>query len=166
MAVILMVGGVEHTIPEMNFIAVERAWPYVEQAMATVDPIAGTNSAIAVIAACLIEDEAFDASYWGIDPLQPLGEGAVANAPQLKKDLNAVHAELINVLRRRLKAKEVGAVKLCMFEILAEAGFEIGEPGSGEDQAPVEEASLSPEIAADTLQSSSPLDAKEEAGTA
>lgn len=173
MATTLKVGGVEHAIPEMNFIAVERAWPYVELAMETVHPIAGTNAAIAVIAATLMEDEQFDASKWGIDPniTEDLeewkGKGDDTRKAQTwPKDGNKIHAELINVLRKKLKANEIGMVKVVMFEVLKDAGFELGEPGSGEDPAAVETASPSPETAHDILQSSSLLDAREAAGTA
>lgn len=166
----LTLGGIDHVLPEMNFLALERAWPYVDLAMSTMDPIAGTNAAFGVIAACIMEAEGFDGSRWGIEMTiteeLPEWEGGGEDTRKRTtwpKDLNKVHAELTNVLRRKLKAREIGTVKLVMFEILKDAGIDFESVATGE--VPGAEASPSQETAPDTSPSSSLPDVREEAGT-
>jgi hypothetical protein len=142
----LTVGGKTYQVPEMNFFAVERAWPFVQEATAAFDPIKGSAAAIAVIAAAMFEAEDFDRAEWGIDADAVDGE--------------AFHL-LVKAIKRKMKANEIGAAKDTMFEILKEGGMDISEgeilqslglivAGQGE------EGDLSPETAADTSPSSSP----------
>lgn len=159
----ITIGGNEYTLPEMNFIAVERAWPFVELAMQTVHPMHGTSAALSVIAATMMEGPDFDPASFGIDSHE---QDAETGLPRPRSD-DAIFEDLTKVLKRRLKAKEVGLVKVCLFEVLEEAGFEMKDPASGEALAALgtEMMSPSPVTAADISPSSSQPDAKEEAGT-
>lgn len=159
----ITIGGNEYVIPEMNFIAVERAWPYVELAMETVHPMHGASAALSVIAATMMEGPDFDPASFGIETHEPDAETGIARA----RSEDAIFQDLNRTLKRRLKASEIGAVKLCLFEILQEAGFEMKDPASGEALAALgmQMMSPSPVTAVDTSPSSSQPDAKEEAGT-
>lgn len=157
----ITIGGVDHTIQEMNFVAVEMAWPFMEQAMATVHPIAGTNAALAVIAAGMMESEGFDASMWKIETTVKDDEDR-----EFPRAVELIHIDLVNVLRRSLRSSEMGAVKLCLFDIIAEAGFDMQDALPGGAMPVGEAASPSPETVTNTLPSSLPQESKEEAGTA
>jgi len=147
------IGGVEYVIPELNFIALELAWPYIEEAMVTQDPMRGPSACISVIAAGLIESEhGFDRTKFDITE---------------DEDLNAYQLfdRVVTFLKRKLKSSEISNVRLCVDQITTEAGLTDAE--AGEAQAPAEETPIpSPETAPASSQSSLPLDAKEEAGTA
>lgn len=140
----LTVGGKEHNVPEMNFLAVERAWPYVVDATAQFDPIKGSSAAIAVIAAAMFEDEAFDRAVWDIDE-------------HLPEDL--AFEALVKTMKRRMKAVEISSAKETMLKILEEGGLQVTEgeilQSLGLLTEQVEDGS-SPGTAADTSQSSSP----------
>lgn len=161
------IGGKGYTIPEMSFAAVELAWPFIEQATETIHPVQGTKAAIGVIAAGLLESDDFNPELFGLDPMLHLnvgedesGEPKTVDHP---KDRAVLHDELMKYLLRGLKAKEAGAIKLCLFEILEEAGFEMAIPG--ELPAAVEAAIPSPAIAVPTSANSSQPASKEDAGT-
>lgn len=159
----ITIGGNEYVIPEMNFIAVERAWPYIEEAMTTVHPMHGTSAALAVIAATLMEGPEFDPASLGVETTE---QDAETGFPRPRSEI-LVHEDLTRTLKRRLKASEVGAVKVCLFDILDEAGFEMKDPASGEALAALGMQMMSPSTATaqNTSPSSSQPDAKEEAGT-
>lgn len=159
----ITIGGNEYVIPEMNFIAVERAWPYVEKAMETIHPMHGTSAALSVIAAAMMEGPDFDPASFGIEVNE---QDAETGLPRPRGE-DAIFQDLTKTLKRRLKAREVGTVKLCLFEILEEAGFEMKDPASGEALAALGMEMMSPSLvtAANTSPSSSQPDAKEEAGT-
>lgn len=144
------IGGEDYIIPELNFAAVELAWPFIEEAMTTLDPMKGPSACIGVIAAGLLEAEDFDRSRFDIgedEQLEPI----------------EMVDRISKFLKKKLKAKEIGNVRRAVDQITEEAGL---APEEGEAQAPEEETPLpSPETAAASSQSSLPLDAKEEAGT-
>lgn len=158
----ITIGGITHKIDEFNFVAVEMAWPFMEQAMATVHPIAGTNAALAVIAAGMMESEGFDPKKWNLKLEQ--------EDPETKQmfpvPIELVHIEMTNILRRRIKSNEMGAVKLCLFAIIEEAGFDLRDALPGGANPVGAETSLSPGTVISTSQSSSLPELKEEAGTA
>lgn len=161
------IGGTEYNIPEMSFSAVELAWPFIERATETIHPVHGTKAAIGVIAAGLLECEEFNPRLYGIDPLLhlPSGEKDEDGNPILidhPKEQLVLHDELMTYLLRNLKAKETGNIKLCLFEILEEAGFEMAIPG--ELPAAVQEAIPSPVTAAPISVSSSQPASKEDVG--
>ena len=151
----ITIGGVEYHIPEMNFLSIERAWPFVQQATSALDPMQAVSAALSVIASALMEAENFDSTAFGI-------EGPTTEAE--------THRLITYFLKKKLRGNELGVVQSAMFEILKEAGLEVTE---GEAIAVLgaalgihqEGAMSSPETAPDTSPSSSQLELKEEAGT-
>lgn len=140
----LTVGGKEYKVPEMNFLAVERAWPFVQEATTAFDPIKGSAAAIAVIAAAMIEGEDFDHAEWGID--QAL-------------DDDQAFPQLILTMKRRMKAGEIGAAKDTMFQILEEGGLQVSEGELLQSLGLIAQEEVgepSPETAVDTSPSLSP----------
>lgn len=144
------IGGKVYDLPEMNFLAIERAWPYVEEASSTLDPMKGPAAAIAVFAAAVMEADYFNPADFGV-------------AEDIKSDVR-IHMEVTKFFKKKLRGSELGKVKDAMFEMLKEAGLEVTE---GEALQSLGEALLmsSLETAQDTSQSSLPLDAKEDLGT-
>jgi len=120
----ITVGGKEYTVPELNFYAVERAWPFVVKAMESMDPISGASAGISIVVAGLVEDEDF----------QPLKYGLDADV-----DRDQAFELLTKKFKRALKATEIPAVRDAVNEIVKEAGLiaESGElteeenPGTG-----------------------------------
>lgn len=150
------IGGTDYQVPELNFIALERAWPFIEEAMTELDPMKGVSAAIHIIAAGLVEADNFDQSTYGIKPedLSPTRD---------RED--QVFNLTAKFLKRKTKATEISGIREAVVEISREAGL---EPKEGEDD-PVEEAGTmnpSPETSAPTSQSLLQPDAKGEAGMA
>lgn len=151
------VGGTEYEVPELNFIALERSWPFIEEAMTALDPMKGVSAALHIIAAGLVEADNFDPATYNIKP-----EDISATL-----DRETQVFELVaKFLKRKTKATEIDGVRKAIVEITKEAGLE-PEEGEG-DTAEAEEAApnLSPETSTHTLPSSSQPGAREEAGTA
>lgn len=107
-----IIGGKEHHVPEMNFLAVERAWPYVVEATTAYDPIKGSSAAISVIASAMFEDESFSREDWEIP----------AELPD-----NLAFDNLCLKIKRRMKSNEIGNAKDTMLEILKEGGLQVTE---------------------------------------
>lgn len=146
-------GGKEHSIPEMNFIAVERAWPFVVRATQEFDPIKGSSAAIAVIAAGLMESDDFNVADWNLE------EGLADET---------IFELLQKTIKRQMKAKEIASARDTMFQILQEGGLQVTE---GELLNQLAEAAKlgalpSQETARDILSSSLLPESKEEAGIA
>lgn len=153
---IVVIGGTDYEVPEMNFISLERAWPYVEAAMGAnviESPLTGPAAGIMVIAAGIMEADYFNKVDFGVGENEPLGD-------------SQLHDRVGLFLKRKLKAREMGQIKEALEVILKEAGLEFGEPGEPQANPATATASPSPETAADTSPSSSPQDARGEAGTA
>jgi hypothetical protein len=154
----LMMNGIKHTVPEMNFVAVERAWPYMVDAMGSQDPIKGASAAVAVIAAGLMEMDSFKEADYGItnDMISTTEE----RDPQ-------VHRLVQMYMKRKLKASEMGLVTLCVITMVQEAGL---SPAEGEPRPPLVDPKLTEnlltEMSTESSQSSLPLELKEAAGTA
>lgn len=132
----ITIGGDDYQVPELNFAALERSWPFVESAMviSSNDPMASPRAALCIIAAGIMEDENF----------QPQRYKITANPD----DPDKIHEQIVNFLSKRMKAREMVNLKGCVDQILLEAGLTEAEPPSGEE-GPVEEtAILSPETAA------------------
>lgn len=149
----LTVGGKTYQIPELNFVALELAWPYVQEATVAVTPVAGISASIMVIAAGIVQGDDFNPSDFDI--------------PAEVTNLKTQHTLVGTFLKRQLKAKEAGAVKDCFMQVLEEAGLEVSEGELLQILEEVKRLATSPSTgtAQDTSQSSSPQDAKEEAGT-
>ena len=62
------VGGTQYEVPELNFIALERSWPFIEEAMTALDPMKGVSAALHIIAAGLVEADNFDPATYNIKP--------------------------------------------------------------------------------------------------
>ena len=137
----ITMGGQEYTIPELNFMALERAWPFVQTAMVSdnSDPMKGPLAAMRIIAAGIMEDENFQPDRYGV------------TATPDQEDL--VHEQVVRFFRKRLKANEIGKLTECIYTILEEAGLVAAE---GEDTLPpvVEDRNPSPETAPDLSPSS------------
>lgn len=152
----ITIGGIEYIIPEMNFLSIERAWPYVQLATTALDPMVAVSAALAVIASGLMEDEPFDPSKYGITE---------TGLPE-----KVIHETIVYFFKKKIKGSELDRVQVAMYEILREAGLEVTE---GEATAALmaalgtaqEEATPSPETALDTSPSSSQPELREEAGT-
>lgn len=150
----ILIGGVNYELPEMNFLAIERAWPYVVEASESLDPMKGPAAALGVFAAALMEAEDFDPANFNVDP-------------SIQSDTR-IHLEVTKFLKKKLKGSELYRVKNTMFEMLKEAGLEVTE---GEAIQSLAEALLatpensSLETAQDTSLSSSLLGAREGLGT-
>ena len=147
---IVTVGGTEYEVPEMNFAALERAWPFVEEAMLAQDPMKGVAAGICIIAAGLIEAPHFDRIKFGILEDEVLGDQQTFD-------------RVVLFLKRNIKAKEIDGIRKSVDQINQEAGL---EPASGEAPAPgaAQEQSPSTETAQTSSPSSSPPAAVEETG--
>lgn len=145
------IGGIEYDIPEMNFVALERAWPHIEVAMVDPHPMRGPSAAIHIIASGLIEADNFKPENFGIEPatLDPYLEAS-----------DQICDRVAAYLKKKLKATEIGGLKATVDKMTEEAGL---VPAEGEDQ---KGATPSMETSDRSSLNSLPLDAKEEAGTA
>lgn len=148
------IGGIEYLVTELNFCALERAWPFIDKAMSTnilTDPLGGPAAAIMVIAAGLVEEESFNPANFGITPEEQLNEDQI---------FHRVGA----FLKKKLKSTEINLVRECLEDIIKEAGLEAA-PGEALEDPLTEEENLLLATAQASSQSSLPLDAKEEAGS-
>lgn len=153
----VIIGGTDYEVPELNFVALERAWPFIEEAMTELDPMKGVSAGIHIIAAGLVEADNFDQATYGIKPedLSPTRD---------RED--QIFELTAKFLKRKTKATEISGIRAAIIEISKEAGLE-PEEGEGELAGAEEEApNLSPETSTHTSPNSSQPVAKEEAGTA
>lgn len=146
-----IIGGNTYEVPELNFVALERAWPFVETAMVSLDPMQGPSAALCIIASGLCEADNFDPSVFGIkeEDLSPTEDRETQ-----------VFNKVVFFLKKKLKATEIAGIKDCINDILEEAGL---VPAEGE--APPGENPLM-ETLTQSLLNSSQQDAREEAGAA
>ena len=147
----ITIGGTEYQLPEMNFLAIERAWPYVVEATEALDPMKGVSCALSVFASLMMEADDFDKIKFNVaeDVLTDYG----------------IHQAVTRFLKKNLKGTEMGIVKDTMFQILKEGGLEITEGEMMQSLADqLAGVTPSPETAPPTLPSSLPQDAKEEVG--
>lgn len=151
---IVKIGGTDYEVPEMNFAALERAWPFVMEAMIVgpQDPMKGVSAGIKIIAAGLIEADHFDPTKFNIEPGEMLGDEQLFD-------------RVVYFLKKKIKAKEIDGIRKAVDQINQEAGL---EPAPGEAIEPLLEQvrqNLSQETAPTSSPSSSPPDMKEEAGS-
>lgn len=160
----IIIGGKTYVIPEMNFMAIERAWPHVEKATSTIHPMDGVSAALGVFAAGLMEAEDFKQEDFDVSDY----EVGTSEAPTFDEH---VHRGVHLFLKKGLKGTEMDKVRVTMFEVLKEAGLEVSEGEQPALAAAVlgqedpNQLNLSPGTAADTLPNSLPQDAKEDPGT-
>lgn len=151
----VLIGGTEYHVPEMNFLAVERSWPYVEKAMETLDPIQGPAAGIMIVLSAIVENEDFDPAHFGLNP------DDYKTGTEL--DRNKAFEDLAKLWKRKMKATEIMGIRVAVNEVTREAGLLSDE---GELLAEgLDPATLSMGTALTTFASSSQPDAKEEAGS-
>lgn len=144
------IGGIEYEVPEMNFAGLERAWPFVNEAMVSLDPMKGPAAGLCIIAAGLMEAEHFDRTKFGMTAVEMLGDDQVFD-------------RLVIFLKKKVKAKEIASIRLAVDQINEEAGLEAVKGELFPPQADPE-LSHSTETAPTSSQSSSPPDIVEETG--
>jgi hypothetical protein len=142
-------GGKTFVIGELNFLAVERAWPYITDAMVSQDPIKGVSAGLHVLAAGLMEEEGFKPDDYGL----PEDKGPYID--------HEIFLAVAGTLKKRCKSSEIGEVKDAVFQIIEESGL----TEEGELKA-APSPSLGTETSDQSSQSLSPPDAKVEAGAA
>lgn len=144
------IGGNDYIVPELNFIALEKAWKSIRAILVSdnPDPLLIASAGIEVIAYGLIEAPDFDRSKFGIEPDEVLTSDEL--------DSRVVHS-----IKKQLKAGEIQGVHTAMDEIKEEAGLlpEQGEPLT-------QELSPGTETLNGSSQNLSQQDVREEAGTA
>ena len=151
----IKIGGDYYEVPELNFLALERSWPFIAQSMISTDPIQGVSAAIHVIAAGIIEAPHFSPMAFGIR------EGDIN--PLLNTD-DQLFELVTRFLKRRTLATEISGIREGLQAITREAGLEPeeGEDVKGEEEAP----NPSMETLLPSSQSSLPPEQKGGAGTA
>jgi hypothetical protein len=110
------IGGTEYEVPEMNFAALERAWPFVNEAMVSLDPMKGPAAGLCIIAAGLMEADHFDRTKFGMTAVEMLGEEQIFD-------------RVVYFLKKKIKAKEIDGIRKSVDQINLEAGL---EPAPGE----------------------------------
>ena len=107
----ITLGGEDYIIPELNFMALERAWPFIETAMVSSnhDPMTGPNAALRIIASGIVEDENFQPQRYGVT--------ALPDNP------DEIYEQVVFFFRRKLKAREIEKLKDCVDQIIQEAGL-------------------------------------------
>lgn len=146
----ISIGGRQYDLPEMTFAAVERAWPYVEEATAAFDPIKGTAAGLCIIASTLIEAEDFDKTRYGMTEADEM----LSVSEQFDR--------VVYFFKKQLKAKEIGQVKDAVLSILTDADLIKEDDSSGEVEAGTENPST--ETVPASSPSSLPQGVREEVG--
>lgn len=126
-----VIGGTEYDVPELNFIALERAWPFIEASMLAdpnMEPMKGPSAGISVIAAGICESEGFDRLKFGI-PIEPF---------LTDQD---VFDMVVIFLKKKLKASEISNVSACLNQITKEAGLDEKDPPPPPAQGDLEKLS-------------------------
>ena len=150
------IGGVEYHCPEMNFLAVEVAWPHVARTMITQDPIQAVGAGVHVVAACLQEQEEFDPKQFGFNDEQ------IENLPKMsRQDINDLVAHF---LKKKMKAGEIPNIRGAVEQIIEEAGL-LPDQGEGEKSESEDPTSPGTETAPSSSVISSPPESREVAGT-
>lgn len=146
------IGGTDYTVPELNFVGLEKAWPFINEAMVTQDPMKGPSAGLSVIAAGLVYAEDFDADKFNVPKDQNLTEDEMFDY-------------IVSFLKRKLRASEIPNIITCMNQITEEAGL---APDEDPPLPPLETEEETPSTvtAPATSASLSQPDAKEAAGKA
>ena len=107
----IRIGEETYTIPELNFMALERSWPYIEIAMVTGgnDPMQGPGAALRIIAAGIVEDPNFQPDRF--------------NVTAKPDDPDAVYEQVVFYLRKHLKARQMQNLQPCIDQIIEDAGL-------------------------------------------
>jgi len=103
------IGDKEYDVPELNFIALERAWPHVELTLQQLNPMVACAAGIAIIAAGLQEAEHFVQTEFGMLEHEVWSEGQV-------------FVKVQDFLKKKLKSSQLGNIRECIEKILEETG--------------------------------------------
>lgn len=117
----VVINKITYEVPELNFSALERAWPYLNEATTSFDPIKAVSAAINVIAAGLIEAPHFNPSDFGID------ESKLSSTVDRDEQVFFLVAQF---LKKATLAREIAGIREALMKIAQEAGL---EAPSGED---------------------------------
>lgn len=152
----VQVGGKDYNVKPLTFDTLEKVWPFIEEIqtivekangdpMAIKSPVTIMKPAVAAIALMIAQD----------DPeLQ-----AIYDHPEHNGLSDAEKDQIvIKKVARTITSVEGLGLEEKINEVMKEAGFEAAQPGENK-------ASPSTATGTDSSQSSSPLAAKEEAGT-
>lgn len=148
----IKIGSKEYDVPELNFVALERAWPYVAEVIIQRDFMEALKGSICIIAAGLCEVENFDPSIYGFK------KEDLDNALDLS---DQIFEKVVLYIKKNLKANQIADLSLAVNQIIKDNGL---EPESGE--APAAEETSSMETGAPSSQNLSQPDAREEVGKA
>lgn len=140
------IGGRQFLIGELNFLAVERAWPYILDAMVSQDPIKGVGAGLHVLAAGIMEQDDFKPADYGLD--------------ETPHSDNEIFFQVSRWLKKHCRAGEIGEVKDAVLQIIEESGL----TEEGELKA-VPSLNLGTETSDPSSQSSSPPESKAVPGT-
>lgn len=145
------IGGKEYTIPELSFLALEKAWPHIERSMISTDPMVASSTGLHIIALGLqhAEGQPFDKNDFEV--------------PDLGLNDDDTHQHVVHFLKRKLKASELNRIAPCINQIIEEAGL-TPEPGENEAAATLQSPPTS-ETAPGTSSSSLQPELKADPGT-
>lgn len=129
----VIIGGTTYEVGELNFVSLDRAWPHIEMAMATADPMIGASAAFGVIAAGIMEEDYFKPETFGIE---------VDKLDEFRDRDNQIHELVVKFLKRKTKASELGGVREALESIIEEGGLKKDE-ATGELEPSEEAANLS-----------------------
>jgi hypothetical protein len=118
----VIIGNVEYQIDEFNFIALERSWPYIQEALTNLDPIRGASAGICVVAAGIVESKTFKLETFDIKPEELLST--------INKD-DQVFDRVVSFLKKNLLAANLSSITAAVNDITKEAGL-VAEPGEDE----------------------------------
>lgn len=123
------VGGTSYQIPVMNFVALERAWPYIKESSIQIDPIKAVDTAIHIIGAALVEADDFNPTLYGITLPLPTGVN-----PE-----DFIFSGVVKFLKKKTIATEIENIRQAVESIVREAGLEASEgelDPAGDQEAP------------------------------
>jgi len=154
------IGGVEYDCPELNLAGLEMAWPFIEEAIFASNPVQGPVAGINILLCLWMESENWDINHPRWDDAREKMKITAESSYKFTFDSLALY------LKRKVAAKEVNqlraAIQLILedAEVVAKVGEDAPKPGEEAGAAPLTETVTT------SLPSSSPLAAREVAGTA
>lgn len=122
------IGKNTYDVPELNFVALELSWPYMDDVIMAPNPIRAVGAGLFVIAAGLMQKPGFKPVNFGI------------NVKKLDKKLDLdqqIHWLVTKKLKTDLLASQTSNVTGVIMDIVEEAGMlpKQGEDEKGEDKS-------------------------------
>lgn len=152
----ITLGSREYDCPSMNFAALEMAWPFIEEALFSPNPVQYPSAGISILVTLWMEaEEPFDIMHPQWEPVRE----------KYKVDENSTYKHtfdsIVMYLKRSLQASQVMQLREAIQKILVDAEVVTEkEPAPGEKLGAAPLTETSPKLSP----TSSPQDAKEEAG--